>query len=431
MLNKLVLWLKQLPIYGKFGQDVAWNIGSLAILGISGIVLNVLIGRVYGVATVGVFNQVYAIYILLSQLAVGGIHFSVLKYVSQFVNNREICSQIISSAITITAFIAGLICFFVWLLHSWVGSILQSPGVALGLMYALPGLWCFALNKVLLSVLNGYRLMKAYAFGQGLRYVLMVVLLLICIITHRPGVLLPLIFSGTEIILFIGLIIYTIRFYHPVSPRKWVTWPKKHINFGVKAFAGGTLGEVNTRVDVLMLGFFTNDRIVGIYSFAAIFVEGITQLINVVRINLNPILAHLYADNQISKLKQTIHSGVKTFYPVMAVLGILSIAIFPFFVYLFLPASDFMTSWPVFCILMAGLMLSAGYMPFNMLLIQVGHPGSYTLIITLTVITNIVLNWLLIPWWSMYGAALATTISFILAIIFLKIFTWQKLRIHI
>lgn len=431
MLNRLALWLKQLPIYGKFGKDVAWNIGSLAILGISGIILNILIGHIYGAAILGIFNQVYAIYILLSQLAVNGIHLSVLKHISQFKKEQQICNQIISSAIILTTFIAGLVCVIVWALSSWIGDIFKSPGIAIGLMYALPGLWCFALNKVLLSVLNGYRFMKAYAFAQASRYILMVISVIILILLRKPGITLPIIFSATEIILFIGLIIYTIRFYHPVFPREWLAWPKKHITFGVKAFAGGALGETNTRVDVLMLGFFTNDRIVGIYSFAAIFVEGIAQLISVIRANLNPILASLYADNRISELEKTIHDGIKMFYPIMIALGMLSIILFPIFVHLILPNSDFTNSWPIFTILMAGIILSSGYLPFNMLPTQIGYPGLYTVMITLTIMSNIILNWLLIPSFNMYGAAVATGFSFAMSVVFLKIFAWKKLKLKI
>ena len=55
----------------KFSADVAWNVGSLAVLGVSGILLNVLIGRCYDEAALGVFNQALAAYIFFSQLAVG------------------------------------------------------------------------------------------------------------------------------------------------------------------------------------------------------------------------------------------------------------------------------------------------------------------------------------------------------------------------
>jgi hypothetical protein len=58
---------------GRFRRDVAWNVASIAVLGVSGIALNAIIARTYDAAALGVFNQVMAAYILFSQLAVGGV----------------------------------------------------------------------------------------------------------------------------------------------------------------------------------------------------------------------------------------------------------------------------------------------------------------------------------------------------------------------
>jgi O-antigen/teichoic acid export membrane protein len=53
----------------KFSQGVIWNIVSLGIAGVCGIVVNYLVGEVYGPAALGVFNQVFAVYVVASQLA--------------------------------------------------------------------------------------------------------------------------------------------------------------------------------------------------------------------------------------------------------------------------------------------------------------------------------------------------------------------------
>lgn len=430
LLKKIKQWILQLPIYGKFGRDVSWNIGSFIIISISGIVLNILIARVYGAAILGIFNQVYAVYILSSQFAVGGIHLSVQKYIAEFSDNRKICDQIISSALILSLLIGGLVCFIVFILHSWVGNVLKSSDVSLGLIYALPGLGFFALNKVLLSILNGYRLMKAYAIAMGFRYILMVGLLVISIIINLPGNRLPIIFSGSEIILLIGLIIYIFSFYSPVNPKELFDWFHTHLIFGLKAFGSGALLELNTRIDVLMLGYFTTDRIVGIYSLPAILIEGILQLVVVLKTNINPVLTFMFSRNQLQALKEIIRRGVKIFYLVMGVIGIVAMIVYPLIIHLFLPR-DFFVSWQIFYILMLGVILSAGYMPFNMLFLQVGYPGLYTLMISLAVFANIILNGLLIPIIGMYGAAIATSISFMFSVFLLKIFSERKLKLQI
>ena len=55
---------------GKFESDVAWNVASLAILGVAGLALNVLIGEHWDESTLGVFNQALAAYTFFSMAAV-------------------------------------------------------------------------------------------------------------------------------------------------------------------------------------------------------------------------------------------------------------------------------------------------------------------------------------------------------------------------
>lgn len=424
-------YIGELPIYGKFGRDVFWNYVSFAVLGVSGIIINILIGRLYGAEILGVFNQVYALYVLFSQFSVGAIHLSVLKHVSQFAEDRETCNSVISSAVVLTILVATAVCVVVLVLRHRIGVLLGSQGVAIGLGYALPGLFFFSLNKVLLSVLNGFRRMKAYAFSQALRYVLLVILLGIGIAKGAPGVVLPAIFSGAELILLVWLVVCTWRSFSFVSPLRWGRWAVRHAVFAGKAVTGGVLTETNTRVDVLMLGYFSTDRVVGIYSFAAVLVEGIAQLPIVIRINVNPVLARLAGKKQLDELKDVIRRGVRIFYPAMGLVGVAAVLIYPVLIRLFIHKVVFMAGWPVFCILMTGLVLASGYMPFNMLLVQAGYPGFYTWLVGLTVLSNIILNAMLIPLVGMYGAAIATGMAFVLSVTFLKFLVRRSLQIRI
>ena len=73
----------------KLKTDSLWNIFGFGITGINGFILLLVISRMYDSSVLGTFNIAYAIYILLSQLAGIGIHFSVLKHTSQYVDSQE------------------------------------------------------------------------------------------------------------------------------------------------------------------------------------------------------------------------------------------------------------------------------------------------------------------------------------------------------
>lgn len=422
-------YLNDLPISEKFKKDVFWNVGSLFVLGVAGIIMNILIARFYGADTLGIFNQVYAVYILASQFAAGSIHLSTQKHIAEFSNNQKRCDKIISSAVTATFVLACLVTIIIFFLRGNFGSILKSPAVSVSLIYTLPGLVFFAVNKTLMAIFNGFRLMKSYALAQTLRYLLMVVFLVLAIILEFPGEKISFIFSGAEIVLFFYLIIRVLSLFQFVW--QWGDWLTTHLIFSYKALPGNIMVDVNTRVDVLILGYFASDRIVGIYSFAAILAEGFSQLLIVLKTNINPILARLSAQKKKNELQDVIRLGVRLTYPVTALLGLLTIFFYPIFVKILVPGQDFSQSWGVFIILIVGIILGSGYLPFQMLLAQAGFPLAYTNLITLTFLANVVFNLLLVPILGMEGSALATSLSVLLSVVVLKIYTLKMLKIKI
>lgn len=421
---------RQLPISQKFQKDVIWNFLSLAVLGIGGIVLNILIARFYGASTLGFFNKVYAVFILASQFAVGSVHLSVQKYIAHYERPQE-RNRIITTGLFTTLLFALITILVIFLTRNLWAWFLKDPAISTSLIYILPALFGFAFNKTLLAYFNGLRQMKIFAFFQGLRYILLVAFVVIAIILKTSQSQLPLIFSATEITLFIFLFLYALRFFDFIKPRKWGDWLKKHFVFGYQSLLGNVLADVNTRVDVLILAFFLPDKQVGIYSFAATLAEGLSQLMVVLKININPVIARLVAEKKTQELERIVQKGIKLTYQFIIMIGLVSIILYPILVKIFLPGSDFMNSFPVFIVLISGIILSGGYQPFQMLLAQAGFPNLYTRLIAIVFVANVILNFILVPVLGIYGSATATAISFIISALVLKILTRRSVKIKI
>jgi len=415
----------------KFRKDLLWNLVSLGIQGIIGVVLNILIGRYFGAETLGVFNQIFALHLALSQIAVMGIHLSVLKHVAQYAETPGSCDPIISSAIVLTAISAGIItCAGYFLSHS-LGRLFNSSLVARGWLFVLPGLWFYPLNKVMSSVLNGFRHMKSFAIAEALRFIFMLLALLGCRAVEVAPSAITLIISGAEALLFLFLISYTLRFYTFIGPGKWGKWTRAHIIFGTKGLASGTMVAVNSKVDVLMLGYFGSDRQVGIYSVASVLIAGFMRILAVVRNNINPLLTQYITQNRHAELIQFIKKNIRYTYAGFGIFGLAAALLFPVYVRTFYNDPAFMQSWAPFAILMGGLILYAGYLPLNMILTQAGYPGLHSLFRGSIVFSNIVLNLIFIPILGIKGAAIATAISYLASILYLKIITRKKFGINI
>ena len=210
--------------------------------------------------------------------------------------------------------------------------------------------------------------------------------------------------------------------------RKWIL---NHLEFGIKGLGSNVLLQMNTRVDVLVIGYFMSDFNVGIYSFVAIFIEGIYQVLIVLRTVYNPLLIKLISEQRIDQLKSVIERGVRITYRFMIVGGVIAVLLYPIGVLISEDKQLYLRSWPIFAILMSGIVLSSGYIPFGQILVQAGRPGLHTIMTLLLVVFNFIFNLLLIPVIGLMGAALATALAHGVGVFLLKIFTNRILRIRI
>jgi O-antigen/teichoic acid export membrane protein len=387
---------------------VIWNLGAFALIGISGIAMNILVATLYPAWVLGAFNQVLAYYIVGGQIATFAIHYSVLYNVSIAASDPRRSGEAALTGLLLAALTSLALCAALWLCK---GFIVRSDAVVAGLDAALGGLFLFPLNKILMATLNALRHMRVYAVANASRYVLIVVAIPAGAYAGIAPERVALCLTIAESVLFVGLLIATAAHLRIPTLTAAAAWVRTHLAFGARGVAGGLLVELNTRVDVLVLGFFTTDATVGIYSIASIFAEGMYQLLLILRINYDPMLARLIAEGKSAELRALIVSGKKLAYGAMAVAGVLAVVAYPFVLQILIGKPEFAASWPVFAILVAGLMLSAGFVPFGGILQQGGHPLAQSLLFATVVALNLAGNVMLVPYYGAVGAAVATAVA--------------------
>lgn len=411
--------------------DFILNLTSVFLLGISGIVITIIIVRFYSAPDLGIFNQIYAVYVFFPQLAILGIQNSTLKHIAQYSEDKEKYDSIITAALLLGSASAATFTLLLFLMRNPIGRLFDSAAIASGLIYILPGVWCFALNKVFLSILNGFQQMRAYAFFSSLRAIGMLIGIITAVIIRIDGFKLCVIFTIAECIVFVTIFFYTKKYFSFVNPWNCPDWVRRHLIFGIKSLSTGLFTELNTRIDILILGIFSTDRIVGIYSLAATLIEGLCQIPFVLRRMFDPKLTKYIYSNLITEMYTLMRKVVwRTFCGMLIICGAF-ILIFPHVIKLLTTDLDFNASWIIFCILVAGALIQSSYIPFSGILIQGGYPGYQSLFIVALCLTTTVLNLILIPPFGMYGAAVATSISYALFAVYLKLFVYHTLKITI
>lgn len=377
-----------------------------------GVLLNFLIIEFYDSEILGFFNISYSIYIVLSQLCVFGLQNSILYQSSKYFNNSENLKLALSSTILILVILSGLILLGLWIVRWLFIPLYDFPDQAeKALTFLFLATFFFSLNKVFIFFLNGIKKLFRVAFMNGLRAILLITFFIGLIKYEAEGQYLSSIFLFSEITLFIVAIILTKKYLFIPPLKKLFEKSITIIKYGKSAFLGTLLADIYLKIDVLVLGFFLSDQIVGHYSFVAFFFEGFNQLALIIRISINPKLPKFYSLRTVKKAKQLLIKEIRSYYVLFTVIGSLTIICFPFIVSYF---SDYnlTESWVIYIILTAGGIIYSGINPVIQIFNQSNKPNQQTLFWFIVFLINLTFNIIFIQFWGIYGAAIATAITF-------------------
>jgi O-antigen/teichoic acid export membrane protein len=416
----------------KFNIDLLWNFSSFALIAVLGVLVNVVIAKTYGNEGLGVFNQVYAIYLILSQLAVGGVHLAVQRYIPIYSNRVQERSTILFSSLLISGILSIIIISLAYTFYWLPGKLLHSNSVQESYQLTMFGLLFFSFNKVLISFHNGLRNMKAFAIFQLLRYVFLMAGILLVVYLNLGIIYLASSLAISEVFLFIICFLYSLKFLSfNLNFSHFNRWNKINFKFGNKALAGNFLLDINTKVDVFVIGIFFSDALVGIYSFASTFAEGFMLLPVLVRNNLNPVLAKLKTKSNKQFVSKILKISIRKSFKFIGFFALLGILFFPLVFFIFDINENRFISWSIFSTLVLCMGISGGYQPLLMMLNQFGKPMQQTYLIILLFTSNLVLNLALVPLLGIAGSAVATGSVFILQIFLQKYFAKKYLYLSI
>lgn len=428
MISPLIAKLLFALRHQKLSQDIAYTLGSFLVLAISGIVINIAVTVLRDAAALGVFNIAYAIYIVSSQIAVWGFHYSVLRhsafYESAPIERGHMLLTGAVCALVMGAMAATLIALAEPLFARAFGS--EITGAAI--RNAALGLALFPLNKVLIAYLNGLRRMKAFSVLQAVRYIVVMVLVTAVAASPLPIQTATFCFFLAEAVTIISACLY-ISHQDLVGELRFVkAWVARHYAFGTKSLPAGLFAEIHSRVDVLMVGLFLSDRATGIYSFAAMLVDGLYHVLAMIRINFSPILVSVVSKKDWDVALNLRRKSFQIVLPATIVLSCVLIATFyAFTAWVISPSKGLLDGLPSLFILLSAVVVTSFLVPFDQLLMMAGFPGYQASQQLAMVGTNIAVATVLLPLYGIEGAATGTALGFVAGIAVMVFFANRML----
>ncbi|MBF0353671.1 MAG: oligosaccharide flippase family protein [Alphaproteobacteria bacterium] len=395
------------PTRKKLTWDGITSLFSLGVMGLSGLATNIVIVRGWNTETLGLFNQLFALYVFTSMLGAFGIQSSALKYIAEYDDRPEEQASLFASGLALVLAFASLAVLTLAFLSPAVGVLFSSPDMRLGTLLILPGIWANAVNKFLLCSLNARLRLRTYAFLTAMRFALIPLSATFLLMLGSAGFAVCLCLCIAELITLAALVCANVDLIRQGRQRLVRAWAVRHFHFGRRAVLGGMAVELNSRIDILLLGVFASESEVGIYSFAALLFEGLMHLPLLARRFVDPLLAQWVAARRLDDLTKLIRSSCKHGVWLVGAGFLAAALLYPWFARLAGGNSPLEAGYPALLIL-----LGLGFLPGIGAILanfpaQAGYPGAQSRLSLITLAVNLVLGLILIPPFGIIGAALA------------------------
>lgn len=185
---------------------------------------------------------------------------------------------------------------------------------------------------------------------------------------------------------------------------------------------------LNTKIDILMIGEMLEEREVGIYNIAARLSDFIKMFLMVVNLTIGPEIASLFQQKKMEKLQLLLRKSIRITFALSLLLACL-IVIFGKFVLGFY-GTDYIEGYYPLIIMCIAQLINVGLGSVGNVLAMSGHEkySLYALIISL--IINILANFILIPMYGLMGAAIALALSTFVWNFIMWIIIKRKIKIN-
>jgi len=394
----------------RFAYDVGWIFSGSTFALILSFITSPVMAYYIGASGLGLWTMLFAITSLLGVTNLG-IPGATIKYVAEFKDDKNRLYQAVSTSFVISIILGIVTAVALFITADIITGIFNMPSLTPLLKLFLLTIPFSYMVESIIATLNGLREMKLVSFLNVTSKSLNFGLVLIPIILGYgiKGAVIGIIIA-TIIYAFIALFFFSNFIFH-LTFSKFRETAKKLLHFGIQTVISGIVSIMLYRIDVLMIGYFMTSTEVGIYSVAI----GIARMIWIIPQSINtvsyPTFSYYWGKGEHDVVNKLFNKGLKYSACMLAPIG-LGLAIFGKDAILLLYGTKFLPAVLPLQILLIGAVVRGIWISIGTIFSAVGRVDLGYKIPPLTAIPNILLNYILIPYYGIPGAAIATTLSF-------------------
>jgi len=290
----------------------------------------------------------------------------------------------------------------------------------------------FLPNKTLFGLLNGLRVMRAYAICESLRYVAALAIILLAFITRIGLQGTAWAITSAEIIVFV-ILWYRSRSIFSFSLHRFRQQSLRLLRFGAPVLLAGILGQLNAQVNSLIVGYFLGEAPVGIYTVALMFAQGLLVIPSAIQKITAPAISYLHSKKQSDAVAELVQEAIKYSFILLSLASIALVLLGDDLIYFLYPSQpEFSDAMIPLYILLGPVMLYGAAVAVGAAYSSVGRPRLGLWLTAPTLVLNTMLNLMLVPHLGINGSAYATGTTFCLNMtLIIVMLNYLKIRLEI
>lgn len=413
-------------IISKFGIDTLWLLlGQSSAMG-AGLFLNLFIGYKYGTASLGIFNQSLAYYLILSTLFALGLNNTLIKKVSEKSRNNADENKLFTTNILVTLLVSASLSSLVIIVIRFSPNLLASVQLQNTLPVMLMALPFFSINKNFGAYYNGNRKQKSVAFQRIYRWAGLALLFFAGSLYQYSIDELMLSFLIVEGTLTLINITQNIKHFNFSISTKLI---RESITFGMGSYISEITSTFNSSIDIILVAYFLTEQEAGQYSFIAFFVRTLYVFPGILSQNISPIISNHWMRKTIDKLNIKL-AKVRSINLIVLTVQLIALLVFYKLVILYLK-EGFETTYMAFLIAIAGTFLFAQISWGGSILIMTERLKANFQRTLIVLLLNITVCSIFTSTMGFMGSVTAISVNAILSFLLLKTFVYKKTGVRL
>ncbi len=410
----------------KFATDTVWLMAAQATLMLCAFCINVIIGVKLGANSLGIFNQSLAYYSIMSCFIGLGLNNTIIKKISEFVNEPAFKKEIFSATFFTTAFFSIIITavsIVIVFTFPQMFSSLELADVIFAPLLALP---FFNLNKNFMAFYSGVRNQKRNGINKIVRWLLL--LIYISLASGLTDKIKPLLFSFciVEFVILIGNVLFNMEIFTFKFSAAIII---SNIKFGLTSFVSEFISVIYEYADLIIIGYLLSQTEVGVYSFLIFFVKTLYVFPGIVQQNINPIVSNLWSNGKMHQLEPHLKDIRKVNFLVVSVQ--LLFVLIAFKVVTLTVKQEFIDSYYYFLLAIPGPFIFSLIAWSSAMLVMTGKLAKNNYRTLLIIIFSIISTITFTYFFKLAGACMAFSVNAIIAFLITRRYLEQALKIKL